>query len=135
MMQFQITRNVFIAHGFCLINTVQVNDFLIVMLNEAIHMMFVILTRQINTTYRPIAQRTFLVFEIVHIHIGTKHHLSFRIHIMQRSTQPSVHIRHIRNNTLELLQTDARKFHGHFLIGYGVFAVGVEMNARALVIV
>ena len=83
MMQFQIAGNVFISKFIGLIDTVQVNDFLIVMLDIAIHMMSAAIARQINTAHRPIAQRTFLVLEIVYIDIGTEHHLSFRIDIMQ----------------------------------------------------
>ena len=92
------------------------------------------IARQIDSTHFPIAQRAFFVHEIIHADIATEHHLAFGIHVVQRCAQPSVHIGHVRDNLPELLEADAGKFHGHFLISNGIFAVGIEMDAGALLI-
>ena len=53
---------------------------------------------------------------------------------MYRATQPTVQVRHVRNHLPELLESDTREFHRHFLIGNGVFAIGIEMDTGTLFI-
>ena len=135
MLQFQVARNLFISVLISLISSVHGHDFPVVMQKESVHMMLVFTHRQIGTAHRPITHRILFINKIIKAHVGTNHHLSFRIDIMHRSSQPTFHIGQIRQDALELLEADARKFHRHFLIGNGIFAVGIEMDACALVIV
>ena len=135
MFQSQITGNVFPSPFIGLIDSIHCHNFLTIMYQVSVHMMTATIARQIYTVHFPIAQRIVLVYEFIQMHIGTQHHLSFGIHIVSRASQPSVHIGQIRKHTLELLEVDARKFHGHFLVGYGIFAVGVEMETGTLLIV
>ena len=134
MMQFKVARYVFVTKGIGLINTAHVNNFLIIVHHVSVHMMSATISRQINATHFPIAQRTLFVLEIVHPYIGTDHHLTFGIHVVYRATQPTVQIRHVRNHLPELLESDTREFHRHFLIGNGVFAIGIEMDTGTLFI-
>ena len=86
MLQFKFTLYIFLTGFIGLVNTVHIDDFLIIIRNEPVYMMSVIVTRQIGTTHRPITQRTLFVYKIIQVHIGAEHHLTFRIHIMHRTT-------------------------------------------------
>ena len=132
MAQFKLARNVFPAPLVGGVDTVQVGDFMIVVHHISVHMMVVVVSRKVYPAHFPVAHRTAFVHEIVHLHIGTDHHLSVGVHIMGRTAQPSAHVGQIRDDFLELLQVDVREFHGHFLIGYGVLPIGIETDARSL---
>ena len=130
--QFEFARNVFPALPVGGVDSVQVGDFMIVVHDISVHMMVVVVSRQIHSVHFPVAHRAFLVHEIIHPHIGTEHHPPFRVYIMGRSSQPSAHVGQIGNHLLELVQVDVREFHGHFLIGNRVFPVGIEADSGAL---
>ena len=103
MLQFQISGDGFVPYRIGLVDAVHIDDFPVVVRQESVHMMPATIARQVDTAHFPIAHRTLFVHEIIHTHIGTEHHLTFGIHIVQRTAQPSVHIGHIRNHLAELL--------------------------------
>ena len=55
MLQFEFTCNVFASGFIGLIDTVQIDNFVIVMRNESVHIMLVFLARQIHCIQRPVA--------------------------------------------------------------------------------
>ena len=85
MLQLEFASNIFLTSFIGLVNTIHVDNFLVIVRNESIHMMSIIITWQIGTTHRPITQRTLFIHKIIQVHIGTKHHLTFGIHVMQRT--------------------------------------------------
>ena len=82
MTQLQITRNIFITPFIRTVNTIQVSNFMTVVHYIAVNMMIVVFTRQIYTTHFPISHRATFIYEIIHSHIDSEHHLSIGVHIM-----------------------------------------------------
>ena len=135
MFECNICTQVAFAVGCGQIDTAEVSYLFVVVTNISVYVVVFFITGQVYTAKLPIAERGAFIFEFIDFQVTAYHHVRTGFDIVRFCSNPSFHIRHIRQNTTEFFQVDSGELNCHVLTGNAVFPIGIEAETRTFIIV
>ena len=135
MFERNICTQAAFAVGCGQIDTAEVGYLFVIVADVSVYVVVFLVAGQIYATKFPIAEWVAFIFEFIDFQVTAHHHVGAGFDIVRFCSNPSFHIRHIRQDTAELFQVDSGELDCHVLTGNGIFAIGIEAEARTCIVV